>query len=371
MTKKGLYCAFLLLFSLIAAINAQKASIVKELSYDWLVYNEASAQYEPYLPSYHGEVSQLHLIMGIKGFEPYFLKIRSSKASHYFINNQLQDALGGQGEITIPIRSLSYAELSGRVMITLYAEQGVLDMPKAYISKYASAEESAERTEPTPLPLPIGIGTRMGGLTLICFILLGTAAVLTRSSLSNFQVERIKRYASLFTKAKSETGRISAVSFLAFTGLYAAVLGYAIILYIPLPNVELFSWPVHLTGRFLYASAGLVAFVFIKTMLVYINTSLYNYQRGMNIHIKELMDVNIIYAMVLLALSALFHLSQLSTYPFLIGMASKAFFASFLASILVSYRINKDFPFKKVYLFSYLCATEFFPAFILIKLLQL
>jgi len=89
-----------------------------------------------------------------------------------------------------------------------------------------------------------------------------------------------------------------------------------------------------------------------------------------NIHIQEYMNVNQFHALLLILMAVMLNFSKLSQPLLIYNLLLFTVISTLLiSSFLVSYRIIKAVPFRKIYLIAYLCATEILPAFVLVKFL--
>lgn len=381
MTLKALQVLLLLLSIGIVDANAQQTTIIRSLTDEWQVYNEEENTYVPYLPKYHASTSQLHLLLITTAIEPYYLTIESTGATHLFLNNQLLDVLNpsfGQGQsskITFSIASLLALgqDSSQQLMLSLYgASTQPLSVSNTYISKYGTQVNVAKARQDYTALQPRVINYYQSTLVLLGVGLMAVFAVFYRIPNPIFNLSYLSRYLSGFTKAKSEGGRIDSISFILFGIFYGLVLAYFLTLNqsINIISPENTDRSFDILTAFGQMFLWLLIFLFIKFTIVWLTGILYDNRKAFNIHVQEFMNINQIFSLGLLVTTGALHFSNSLVYPHIQEIASTLLWVSLLISaLLVSYRINKTLPFKKVYLFSYLCGTEFFPVLVLIKFL--
>ena len=79
--------------SLLCPSGVLQEAIVQPLQQQWQYYDREVNVYTPFLPGYHTNASQLHLILPIQDVQPYFFNLEDTSITHIFLNNQLVTAL--------------------------------------------------------------------------------------------------------------------------------------------------------------------------------------------------------------------------------------------------------------------------------------
>jgi hypothetical protein len=350
-------------------VQAQQAGQVRRLDAYWQMYDEASGLYVSYLPAYETQAKRLHLLLDWQAVGRYYLVLEAPGATHLFANNRLVESLPGTAQpFSLPLERLErYAGVGGELLITLYAPNGFPSPPGALLSRRPAQRNLSEGRHEYRTAIPLAGRERQQALAIMGVGVLAVFAAFYRIPNPIFNLDYLRRYLAGFTKIKSEGGRINTVSFFLFNIFYAITLAYLMV--VVAAGGEGLSEPA-IMRRGLSLFGWVLAFLGGKIALLWILSLLYDYRKAMNIHVQEFMNVNQIYCMAMLLAVGTLYFSNILQDGFWRGMAFYALWASLLLTgALVSYRINKTLPFRKVYLFSYLCGTEFFPALVLIKLL--
>lgn len=364
------------------SLGQQGGNTIRLLTDEWQVYDEDEKLYVPYMPNYHSSPSQLHLLLSTASLEAFYITIKAKGATHLFTNNQLLyvfDSMATNNkeiEITISIADLlkTQKDSTNQLMLSLYAaNEQELDVISTSISKYNAqaniADVSHAYWERKEKPKSIYQST----LSLLGIGLLVVFAIFYRITTPIFNMNYLSRYLSGFTKTKSEGGKINSTSFVLFGVFYALVLAYLLTLIQPFDPLNLgnHTFSTEILRSFGELVLWIITFLFIKFTLVWLTGMLYDNRKVFNIHVQEYMNINQIFGIGLLVSAGALHFSNGLVYS---TIRENSFIVTCIAMIisglLVSYRINKTLPFKKVYLFSYLCGTEFFPVLVLIKFLM-
>ena len=373
-----LLCLFFALIGLQRA-QGQSTDLVESLTEDWMLYDESESIFVPYLPSIHRNVQQLHLPLRLSDYEGFYLTVKAGGATHLWVNNRLIHAFdleSGESSITIKISEWKgYYEKGDTSMVTLYAQaQQPLQRPQAYVSQYPEQANLVERRGDVLRPKPKPEVSSRYTVTLLGVGVLAVFAVFYR--LPNiFNMPYLSRYLAGFTKVKNEGNRIDSLGFLLFLIFYGLAIAYLFALLSPSvlseamkSEPEGLSWL--LLKQFLQLFLWIQAFLAAKFLIIWLLTNLYDYRRALSIHVEEFMSIHQIYAIGALAMAGVLHFSNTLLSVGAEQAPQYAFWGSMLlGNVLVAYRINKNLPFRKVYLISYLCGTEFFPTLVLIRFL--
>ncbi len=365
--------AILFIFFLVSnlCIVAQSLNLVESLDDQWIVYDDELGNYVPYLPNYHGDVAKKHLLLSVEQWKDFYLNIEASEGTLIFVNNTLFQKVE-EGKINIPLKDLS-ADTS--VLLTVFKQPFLSAELKASILQYEElvpgfegAQKAIERRAEKSL-------SDRNTYTILTMIMLAGMALLSQSSIPILNSSGLSSYVSYFFKRKAPETRVNALAFLTFITFYGLGFSYYYIIITSLRDSnsglqEYLIFPNSILGSFLSLFLLMSLFLIARFIFMLLMSVLYDFRKATTIHIQEFMNIYQIYLVFLVVLGGILHFSVLSN-PSLIYKIALAFviFTSILNVVLVSYRINKAFPFKKVYLFSYLCATEILPTLFLINFL--
>jgi hypothetical protein len=181
-----------------------------------------------------------------------------------------------------------------------------------------------------------------------------------------------------FLKGKNQIKRLSTPSFLFFLLYYGLALSFVIMFLSIYSNkisyTNFFVEAATLEDRievFLLLTASIIALIVSKYGLIWVLGSLYNDRNIINLHFQEYMNISQLFCVVWLSVILLANSVATTISPITIDLLVYFFgFCMLLQSILMSYRINNGVIHKKLYLFSYLCASEYLPLFLSAKLLM-
>ena len=349
---------------------AQEDVVVKDLNNSWLVHDEELNIFVPYFERYHGNVTRVHLLLKPKDWAGFTLQIHSNPSTHLFINNKLIDRLE-EKERFYQIDDLPNFG-ADTLLITLYNPKNELFPLDTKILRYRIVSDTSLKGDRFIQAHPRNRNLDRNLFTILSIILLGAFAFFSRIPNPIFDFGYLRRYMLSFTKSINQGSRINGLSFLVFNLVFCFSLAFTLMVlnrfasfnqdadipFLPFTNTAL--------GKFLSYFLFVFLFLLGKYLLILLASILYDFRKILNIHIQEFMNVNQLYCVVLIFGGVLLNFSSFpnpyTAYQWGIGFIVFSFLFS---SFLTTYRINKVLPFRKIYLFSYLCATEFLPALIL------
>lgn len=353
---------------------AQDDVVVKNLRGDWVVFDEELNVYVPYFENYHGNVSRIHILLAQKQWSGFTLQIKSNPNARIFINNKLINRLENN-EVFFLVDEIAQSK-KDTLLLTIYHPENQLFPLKTQILRYQTITDSSLQGDKFIQPHLRNRNLDRNLFTFLSIILLGVFAFFSRIPNPIFDFGFLRRYVSGFTKSINQGSRINGLSFLVFNLVFCFSLAFTLIV---LNRFTSFSKDTTIPflpftdtafGKFLSYCAFVLMFLGGKYLVVWLLSILYDYRKILNIHIQEFMNVHQIYCIILIFFGVLLNFSSfpdpLIAYRWGIGFIISTFLFS---SFLTTYRINKVLPFKKIYLFSYLCATEFLPALVLVRLL--
>jgi hypothetical protein len=112
---------------------------------------------------------------------------------------------------------------------------------------------------------------------------------------------------------------------------------------------------------------SVASFVIVKYLSISLMGILYHDRHILNLHFQEYMTSSYIFS-VLAQLAILLTNTRAQFLTPDIGDLSYVMIACMaLPSLFLTYRLNKSVSYRKIYLFSYLCTTEYLPLLLFIK----
>ncbi|MGB0521633.1 MAG: DUF4271 domain-containing protein [Flammeovirgaceae bacterium] len=353
---------------------AQEDVVVKNLNSDWVVFDEESGVYVPYFKNYHGNVTRVHLLLEQKRWASFTLQIQSNPKVRVFVNNKLIDFVEGN-EAFYQISTLAQPA-QDTLLVTLYHPENRLFPLHTNIVRYQTITDTSLKGDRFIQPHLRNRNLDRNLFTFLSIILLGVFAFFSRIPNPIFDFDYLRRYLVGFTKSINQGTRINGLSFLVFNVVFCFSLAFILMVlnrftsFSKDTNIPFLPFTDTALGKFLSYCSFILMFLAGKYLVIWLLSILYDFRKILNIHIQEFMNVNQIYCILLIFGGVLLNFSSFPN-PFTAYSWGITFVVSTIlfSSFLTIYRINKVLPFRKVYLFSYLCATEFLPALVLVRLL--
>ncbi len=381
----------------------ESSSIYQTLSEKWVVYDEDLESYVPYLPTVHSQYRALHLIFdfnkNLEDYKNHYLGIALPKDAKLFWNTRFSSIVTEREYIEIPFDSLielysnksNYKNFNGFLMLTVYQEKPqnqILEPYSAYILTQKNSfvkAKAIKKVAPNPTtlqkpksPLPdwimmvnwlmVGI---VVGFSVIVYPIIGTKAF-GESWVYFFRpAKAFKR-----TELLPQIGYVIYFSLvMGFVGLfynYVELYGTTTTNYFLIKN-NLFSFILSwLYAAFLCLGMAVLRLFWIQLMgKLFFKNSQISEQ-----HIQALILGNTFVMSVIFAATILFSFwidtffipsLETTTNSFLDYFVLLVVISVLIHSLLISYYLFTRTNASKLYLFSYLCATEIIPLLIAAK----
>lgn len=384
---------YILLFLIAISSAFAKAPTNREqvrvygLEKDWSIYDNQLKEYVPFLPALHNKEKQLYLALEHQKYKGFYLSLFGEKNVYLFINNNLCYYFKDAEWLHLNIDSLQRSIKSSPILITYLSGSAIKNMPSIAITlqKYTPpnlisnkniGENQANNTRIIKTKPKIFSETKIF-LMITSLGILVVMAVFSKTMKPIFSFSFIYNSLENFIKGKNQIKRLSTPTFAFFLFYYGLTLAFVIIFlstYTDKVSYQFFfDEATTLGGRvevFLLLSLLMTGFIILKYLIIWLLGLLYNDRQLTNLHFQEFMDLSQVFCVIfvlttLLASSAVSSLSLLA-FDVLVYFFGICLFAQ---SVLMSYRINNAVSYQKLYLFSYLCASEYLPLFLSAKLL--
>lgn len=370
------------LFAKSPVINEQVE--VYALDNAWTIYDNQLKNYVPFLPQLHTTERQLYLILDCERYKDFDFSILGYSGNFLLFNNNLSYKFNQEAWQHFSIDSLSKLSKNKLLLITYLSAKTFERQPNVSISLDKKQLSSATTNTDTKdqnddmLILPKAIANKISKN----FLMIATLGILV---ILAFFSQTIKPIFSLnmlwisldsFLKGKNQIKRFSAPSILFFLFFYGFSIAYVIIFlstYTPLISYSFFLD----TGVSIFEklqnwgllSSFIIAFVCIKFLIIWLLGSLYNDRQIVNLHFQEYMGISQIFCAILLFITLLANsIATILPQIYLDSIVYIFLFFLILQALLMTYRINNGVNYRKIYLFSYLCASEYLPLILSAKL---
>lgn len=392
------YCLFLLFclgvvdFQLLAkSPRIREQLIIYSIEDAWSIYDNELQAYIPFLPALQQEEKQLYLVLANQKYARFYLSILGEKGTYLFINNNLSYRFRETSILHLKIDSLQKLTGGNSLFFTYLSETNIRKPPLTQIIQQKNMRGVADSLSVSKDTIQQSIGysmvvreradevkTNKNFLLIASLSLLAIMAVFSYTSKPVFSFQFLLNEFDAFLKGKNQIKRLSTPSFLFFLLYYSSALAFAIMFLSTYSRkvsyAAFLAAPTTLGERvetFLFLIGLIMLFVAAKYCLVWILGSLYNDRNIVNLHFQEYMTISQLFCVVwlsviLLANSIATTISQ-DTIDYLLYFFA---FCMIAQSLFMSYRINNSTIHKKLYLFSYLCASEYLPLFLSAKLLM-
>lgn len=341
--------------------NAQKV-IIKDLSHDWLAYDDEEEYYLPIVDFFENTSKTRSLYQNFEHSKSYYLTFSSQPQLCLYINNQLIHKFSKREEVDIPISEILDKTINHRdILLTFFHPKA--DVPHqiyltyipnnsnylAHADMYKIEHKKHESEKET--------------LIISFFVFIGLVTYLKYNSTGWF--DAYFDFSNAFFGRLVEDHIYSRVmnsnTFIIFivTGvLFNLILKLFNLTFL---NLQSFAFPerYQYIGVFAIGTLYIVIFLVLKYLFLSLVSSFLKIGQFFKRHYFESIRMYLLILLVLFFL-ALLQIDLIIFYYFL-----GASFIFWLTKL--GFLVKKEVGFRKIYLFSYLCASEIIPVVFLLK----
>ena len=357
------------------AESSDQYQIVKDLRSELMVYDSEFSSYIPYNSTLHSGARYFTLKLDSTTLNQYPLVISLNAGSAIFLDNKLYMQQKENGWV-----SLGKKQLAKSIWLTIFHPRGNLPVNTIFygfkLNEKLPVKVAVNRLETRPYHSIV-----FQNFFIILFILILIALAISKvfNNKAYDEFYNIRRNAIsigkdqnyIFKKPLNSNNLLSL-----FIHCMIFVFTFFVIQYFTkgLINLRLFN-PENslieiLANYFTYTIIVFVVYV-LKYFLIAFISYLYNVREYKLTHYFNWVKLSMLFFLIIFPIVSLIYiwyedLNQLLIYN-IVFFSLIAF--SIAKIIIITYNLNKIRPFRNLYLFSYLCATEIIPLFIVFKLL--
>lgn len=370
----------MLLCGCLAKTSAQenRQDILLNLDENWYFFDSRENLYVPVLPFYHEGANSISQWIPLADYQANTLEIGCEHGSALFINNQLYRRSGEAQLHTFPIDALQQ-QFGDTILLTIFSRNITSRLPTCRIMRGGALQvQNAVLSTIDPVRFP---EHERWNQSVLPANLLNLLSILTVAFFA-FAFARNSPFSSLFSvdrylfklfqggqveEKASFTDRIVYVLFLA--ACHTLFLLYLI----RTGKRNTFAgwfWSDAVSDNFLADNLIKIFLIFLaigglRIALLYVMGSLYSIRSGLQSHLYEHIQSNNLLYSLLLILAVMLQLGEMNLGNLFLTCFTLALLAQ---AAFTTYRVNKMIPYKRVYLISYFCMTEFIPVLITVKL---
>ena len=369
----------ILLLFLPLGVQAQKNSKDFKINYtfedQWTVFDEDRRSFVPYIAEIHDDYQQLHLYLEYKNYRGLDLYLQGSKSDFLFVNNRLVYSFSTDTLWRMSVDSLFAKGAISNLLLTYTSPKRIEKIPKILITNVFDKTTSPLTTLSSSQKLiaflrPLHEVREF--LFLVSLGLLGIMALLSYQNKSENGIFFVTKYLNGFNRVSDQIKRTPFFNSLSYIVFY--VLSCSFSLYFLSHYSSLLSVPSWLKGDSAFSEySNIFALVGIlmlgQYLLIALFSTLYSDKTLSSAHYHESMQagqlicvVSAVSMMLLNTVVSYLGKEQMNLLVYLF------FLILIVKAALVSYRLNKLIPYQNIYLFSYLCATEYVPLLIPTKI---
>ncbi|MDW7693678.1 DUF4271 domain-containing protein [Flammeovirgaceae bacterium SG7u.132] len=347
-------------------------SVIEDLSEDWSVYDVRLEGFVPYLSDIHRNVKSIYMPLSLDQYRGNLLSISSIDGAHLFFNNKLVQLMEGDDFTYYSVDSLLSAQNQGFIQVAIYSPTSFDNIPALRVvsEKSNASVVSIDRAVFTPNKIQSDYNKEF----VVIFslgILFVFSVVLQKKNPFGGLIE-IGAILAKMLKSKSMPEKYSTRYVLYF--LFFFSLSFSFLLVFLRESSDLFRESSlvlsnYLGGTLFLVSTQLFILIFVlmllKLLIIRVLSSLYGFAGLADIHTFEYISFTHFFTTIFLLGGVMLNLLPVDI-PMEVAVAL-LFVVVFFKSLFIVMRINRLLTYKKVYLFSYFCITEFIPILFALK----
>lgn len=356
---------FLLSFFIVVNLVAQKQDkkvIIKDLSYDWLAYDDDENYYFPIVNFFENEYNTRTLYQDFEHDKSYSLTFFAESDLCLFVNNRLFRKFSEKKEVDVKISEiLKKVDNSKNVILTFYHPKSLvpLQIYKTYVPVKSNYLAHSDLYQIIKKP----IQTEKETLIMSFFLFIGLMTYLKYNSSVWFDAY-FNFFSILYNRNVEDSILSRVLNFKTFLIIIIISLLFNLILKLlglKLLNIYYLVLPDNYkyVGMFITGTIYITLLLLIKYWFLYLASIFLKIGQFYKIHYFQSIRMYLL-ILLLLFLVTLFRI-DLSIFSYLLALSF--LFWLFRLSILV----KKEVGFRKIYLFSYLCILEIIPVVLLLK----
>jgi len=342
------------------------SQIIKYLNKEWLVYDQTSKYFFPYVTGNKAALP-LHQNLSASKYKGMFLVVKSTSPVSLYINSQYTIECPTNRIFAISIDSLALGK-SEPLLLSFYGTFNQTLVDSLSISSQKDIPFHMNMHNPN-IPQPregITVRSYFALLLMFCFLIF----VVVKNSYDKM-FDYYFGFLSLFRESPSDfsNSRVTFDSYY-FAFLFLGVLFFALgCLAFPIFNHPFNESFLDLFGQFLYFIFIIILFYAMKYFVIYLTSWLFSINKFSISHFVCFTRISVTWASTLLLLAMLnFSNVNWTSSLLLPTFVFSSLFYLTLTSVKVTLLINRVAKVSTLYLISYLCITEWLPYIIIVKL---
>jgi hypothetical protein len=346
--------------------NISHSQIIKYLNNDWLVFDESTKQFFPFVTGNKNDLP-LHQNLDAEQYRGMFLHVNTSQPVSLYVNSKFTIQCPVTQTLAIPIDSLAFGQ-SSPILLSFYGKYNSRLIDSLAIS---SKKEIRYEAYTHDLNKP---QTREGNMTrsyftimlLVCFFMF----VLIRNTYTKI-FDQYFSFIGLFAESGTQTS-FSRATFdsynFAFILLGIVFFALACIGF-PIFGREAIGDFLPFIGNVVYLVVIGAFFYLLKYVVIFLVSWLFSIGKFSTSHYIIFVRISVMWSVILLILAMLNYSNVTWAEHLLLPsfLFSSLFFLT-LTSLKVTFLINRVTKVSTLYLISYLCITEWLPYLVIVKL---
>jgi hypothetical protein len=361
--------------SLLAQPNAGakvEYQVLKDLSAEWLYYDESENTLVPYIAGNDIATNIIHLKLDFRQFTNAYLVVHAPVPLSLFANGQLlRSSSADSSAFILPIDSLKRHQ--GQLHLTVYQPQSQVDDLVLYVGRRGAVVERV--SEASPVFRRVGLfGT--SSIIILFLVVFTFFALLLNAYPKDFR--EFFNVSSVFLSRLFDEdlykSRFLTTSQLLFLLAHATMIAFIVMVFFQQTGTALPINFMHIGDTlltWLLLSAAVFILIILKLVLISLISELFDFREVVNVYFFDFIKLSFFFYGLLFLLVVVMVLTGRPWPP---HMAQLLYFLALGFSLLrfavLYFKLISKVPVHYLHLFSYLCTTELLPVLLGAKFFQ-
>ena len=367
-----------MLLSGVFKIYAQNDSFhynITDLKDEWKIYSDAENALVPYIETLNSKSKNVFIAISPDDYRENGILLKFKRKTALFINNKLIYNTAEPVSVVLSIDSLAGIYGPGRLLLSLYSEQGINDIESSIIS-YSNKNRSLldKMDHLSILPMDRGPIWNFMKIGLIIILVLYVVLVNIGSRVFNDYYNIINSFirasADEFLNRSKKITRIDLVFIIVLAFVISFFIVIAIYQFGLRDNKDTLLTVGSLFAKWFWILLFVLGWFLLRFILISLSSDLFKMREIGTIHTFEYLRITNFYSLLffLFLVLALFVI-QINLDLFVYMLIYSIIIISIIRALILYLKFLNSSNYTKLYLFAYLCSAELLPVIVGLKFL--
>jgi hypothetical protein len=367
-----------MLLSGILEIYAQNESFhykIEDLKNEWKIYSDEENALVPYIETINSKSKNVYIAISPDNYRENGIMLKFKRKTALFINNKLIYNTDEPVSIVLSIDSLAGIYGPGRLLFSLYSEEGIHDVESSiisYSSKNRSLLDKMDHLSILPMDRgPIWDFMKIGIIIiLVLYLVLVNIGSRVFNDYYNIINSFIRASTDEFLNRSKKITRIDLVYIIVLAFVISFFIVIAIYQFGLRDNKDTLLTVGSLFAKWFWILLFVLGWFLLRFILISLSSDLFKMREIGTIHTFEYLRITNFYSLLffLFLVLALF-IIQINLALFVYMLIYSIIIISIIRALILYLKFLNSSNYTELYLFAYLCSAELLPVIVGLKFL--